>query len=363
MRAKAVLMALAMMTTALAGCTGTDGVTEVDEDALNELIQNNLQDFINNTTVVVNQDFHYHNNTTYVVDDGDYSNTIVNEYNNTTNVEGSDVHNYNTENDYSAMNYSFVGGTGDSGAMLYMLDMEFTLVDLLPEYGNIDHRNNTIDYEWTYYDYLTNADRTDVFTIQCSDYYLIGSQGEDSYSYWESSNTQEYNNYANAWNNLYNQTISDMLAHAANDYYDDSVRAACDENYTPYLGYVHLIDLPIPAGVALKDVFDLSMAFNPESQVWCADRPASGSYEGSYTYQNVCTFDWGNDGDVDYWYQNSFRIYGETEWGYYDFTAMPPWFGGEGNVTLPIYVSGIESGIQYRVILYFEMGSVVNYEE
>ena len=64
MKTKAVLMALAMMTTALAGCTsGTDGVPEMDEDALNELIQNNLQDFINNTTVVVNQDFHYHNNT------------------------------------------------------------------------------------------------------------------------------------------------------------------------------------------------------------------------------------------------------------------------------------------------------------
>ena len=64
MKTKAVLMALAMMTTALAGCTsGTDGVPEVDEDPLNELIQDNLQDFINNTTVVVNQDFHYHNNT------------------------------------------------------------------------------------------------------------------------------------------------------------------------------------------------------------------------------------------------------------------------------------------------------------
>ena len=64
MKTKAVLMALAMMTTALAGCTsGTDGVPEMDEDALNDLIQNNLQDFINNTTVVVNQDFHYHNNT------------------------------------------------------------------------------------------------------------------------------------------------------------------------------------------------------------------------------------------------------------------------------------------------------------
>jgi len=76
MRAKAVLMALAMMTTALAGCTGTDGVTEVDEDALNELIQDNLQDFINNTTIVVNQDFHYHNNTT--IDNTDNSVSNVN---------------------------------------------------------------------------------------------------------------------------------------------------------------------------------------------------------------------------------------------------------------------------------------------
>ena len=77
MRAKAVLMALAMMTAALAGCTsGTDGVPEVDEDALNELIQDNLQDFINNTTVVVNQDFHYHNNTT--IDNTDNSVSNVN---------------------------------------------------------------------------------------------------------------------------------------------------------------------------------------------------------------------------------------------------------------------------------------------
>ena len=104
MRAKAVLMALAMMTTALAGCTGTDGVTEVDEDALNELIQDNLQDFINNTTVVVNQDFHYHNNTTYVVDDGDYSSPVVNEYNNTTNVDGGEVNNHNTDNSVNHYN-------------------------------------------------------------------------------------------------------------------------------------------------------------------------------------------------------------------------------------------------------------------
>ena len=111
MRAKAVLMALAMMTTALAGCTGTDGVTEVDEDALNELIQDNLQDFINNTTVVVNQDFHYHNNTTVV--NNDYDST--NQYNNTTNVDGGEVNNYNTDN--SNTNYTLGGGGSGTSIM------------------------------------------------------------------------------------------------------------------------------------------------------------------------------------------------------------------------------------------------------
>ena len=75
MRTRALLMALVMMTTALAGCTsGTDGVPEMDEDALNELIQDNLQDFINNTTIVVNN--HYHNNTT--IDNTDNSVSNVN---------------------------------------------------------------------------------------------------------------------------------------------------------------------------------------------------------------------------------------------------------------------------------------------
>jgi hypothetical protein len=107
----------------------------------------------------------------------------------------------------------------------------------------------------------------------------------------------------------------------------------------------------------------MRLAFNPESQVWCAEAGHTSSYQGSYASQNECYSDWDHDGDVERWDGNSFLVYGETEWGYYSFNGMPPWFGGEGNVTLPIYVYGIESGIQYRVILYFEMGSVVNYEE
>ena len=91
MKSKAILMALAMMTTALAGCTGTDGVTEVDEDALNELIQDNLQDFINNTTIVVNN--HYHNNTT---------------------------------TNYQIGSGGLTNGTGFSGQVLFSVDYEFS---------------------------------------------------------------------------------------------------------------------------------------------------------------------------------------------------------------------------------------------
>ena len=81
MKTRAVSMVLLMIASALAGCTSGDpdgdGDMGIDTDMLNDLIENNLQDFINNTSVTVHQTIHYHNNTTYVVDDGDYSTTCL----------------------------------------------------------------------------------------------------------------------------------------------------------------------------------------------------------------------------------------------------------------------------------------------
>ncbi|MEC8938160.1 MAG: hypothetical protein VX999_00120, partial [Candidatus Thermoplasmatota archaeon] len=166
MKTRAVSMVLLMIASALAGCTAGDpdgdGDMGVDTDMLNEMIEENLQDFINNTTVTVNQEIHYHNNTTYVVDDGDYSTTNHAHFNNTTNLDGGEVHNYYEEYDYSQDNYSFGGGAagnGSSGGIIYLLDIQFTLDDIMPGWTAIDHRNNSIDFEYQYYDYLTNADR------------------------------------------------------------------------------------------------------------------------------------------------------------------------------------------------------------
>ena len=66
MKSKAILVTFAMVSAALAGCTGSDGVAEVDEETLQQLFDDNIQDFMNNTSVTVIQEIHYHNNTTSV---------------------------------------------------------------------------------------------------------------------------------------------------------------------------------------------------------------------------------------------------------------------------------------------------------
>ena len=112
----AIAMTLLMIASALAGCTSGDpdgdGTSGIDMEILNEMIDDNLQDFINNTSVTVYQEIHhhYHNNTTYVVDDGDYSSTTINDNNNTTINEGDETstNNYQTDNDYSSSNYSLL---------------------------------------------------------------------------------------------------------------------------------------------------------------------------------------------------------------------------------------------------------------
>ena len=60
---KATLMALVLVSSALAGCTGDPdggGGDEVDTDALQDLFDEHFQDFINNTTITVINN--YHNN-------------------------------------------------------------------------------------------------------------------------------------------------------------------------------------------------------------------------------------------------------------------------------------------------------------
>ena len=379
----AIAMTLLMIASALAGCTSGDpdgdGTSGIDMEILNEMIDDNLQDFINNTSVTINQEIHYHNNTTYIVDDGDYSSTTNIEYNNTTINEGdqTNTNNFNnqTENDYSALNYSFggvSGGNGSGGGTLYLLDIQFTLEDLMPDWEELDHRNNTIDYAYTYYDYLTNTERTDVFTINCIDYYLVGSQSSNNssqVSFWQDSGS-----YWNAWVDQYNQTIANMLDQAAQAYYpsngggeDYHVRVACDENYNPGGGFDDLLlfEIPLPAGVALAGVYTVNF-WGLSEYVWAYENYNSvylGNGEYSHNgygdmkwkgqYYPTNPTGWGNS--------DAFSVQFEFEtisWSYYN----GGWVGGDEASILNVNVNNIYPGYEYRLIAYFTMSPAVPLE-
>ena len=159
-----------------------------------------------------------------------------------------------------------------------------------------------------------------------------------------------------------------MLQQASSNY---DVIMACDENYNPGYGYIHLIDLPIPPGMVINSLDMIRLAFQPTWQVWCAVDAYYGDPEGyHYTYEgantsiyNLCDYDWDSDGDINDWDREEFDVYGETDWGFNRYMYLPVWIGGEGSAELPIYVTNLSPGIQYRVILYFELVSVVNFEE
>ena len=341
MKGKAILMALAMMTTALAGCTsGTDGVPEVDEDALNELIQDNLQDFINNTTVIVNQDFHYHNNTTVVQNDYTYDNDTTNEYTNNTNIEGSDVVNNYEDNDYSNTSYGFgnggasfgtgVNGTVMGSSMMFVTHLEFTAQDLFPEWYVPGSRSNTFAYYWEFYDYLTNSYTNGTFTYSCGEYYLIGSLSNGStyqVSYWEDSG-----NYWAAWDNEYNSTTADLLSNAASE---TGVREICDEDYAPgghiwgsSSGNLNILSIDIPFGYAIQ-----YLQLNSEHR-WSGDENGCDPGDQTYDCEDHETPGWNGSnesGNVWHTYPIMYSYSEGTDPAYREY-----YYGGWDNLTVNI---------------------------
>jgi len=372
---KATLMVLVLVSSTLAGCTGDPdggGGDEIDSDALQDLFDEHFQDFLNNTTITVNN--HYYNNTTYVVDDGDYSSTTNIEYNNTTINEGdeSSTNNYNnqTDYDYSALNYSFggvAGGNGSGGDTLYLLDIQFSLEDLMPDYEAIDHLNNTIDYTYTYYDGLMNNYTTETFTIQCSDYYLIGSQSPNgtSYTFW-----QNQDNYVDLWVNLYNQTIANMLSSAAWDQWslnglnDYHTRIACDENYNMTSGFydLFLFDIPIPAGSAISGISP--DYFGIEQYVWGYQYYDENYHDGCSNWIGYGEMKWRTNyypRDCYWGYSSAFDVDFEFETMSWSYTSGG-WIGGDENSVLTVTANNIWPGYEYRLIAYFTYAPVIPLE-
>jgi len=370
---KAILMVLVLVSSALAGCTGDPdggGGDEIDSDALQDLFDEHFQDFLNNTTITVINN--YHNNTTYVIDDSQYTDITNNDYNNTTTVEGGEVINNYNEYDSSNTSYNFggasfgtgVNGTVTGGNMMFVAHVTFTAMDLFPDYETEDHRNNTFTYDWTYYDYLTNSYRNDTFSYSCQVFYLIGSLSNGStfqVSYW-----QDDDNYWDAWANEYNNTIADMLVSAASNH---TVRSTCDEYYIAAMPIVDIEDnynyqflsIDIPQGYAIEYI-QLSAAHEwygcdnyPVTYYRCTD----SSYHDSQYRSSFYSYSEGVHPGNENWYYGGWEnitIDFGIEFQYYN--AHP----GDTYYMIPHAGYSIWPSSTYEFTLYYQFVSVMPVE-
>ena len=326
MKTRAVSMVLLMIASALAGCASGDpdgdGDMGIDTDMLNDLIEDNLQDFINNTSVTVHQTIHYHNNTTYVVDDGDYRTTNNAHFNNTTNIDGGEINNFDqSETTYNIGGASFgegVNGSVSGGSMMFVAHLEFTGMDLFPDYELPENpQENSFSYTYTYYDYLTNSERTDTFNFACSVFYIVGSQSSNNssqVSYWEDND-----NYYNAWEQMYNSTIADMLEQAA---WDNNIQQLCNDQFTAEMPLASALDgwnynflsIDIPEGYAIQyvqidtshtwygcsDWLHYSDCTNSDNHHWFDEQMQYNFSQGPYVYEEHVLYGGWDNLTIDY---------------------------------------------------------------
>jgi len=190
---KAALLALVLVSSSLAGCTGDPGEgggDEFDSEALQDLIDENLQDFLNNTSITVNN--HFYNNTTYV----------TNEYHNTTTNAGDEVTENNFQTDYTNYTIGQAGnGSGSTNEILFVMHMELNASQIAPELiprVDIDPRTLVYDYTKSFTGYVwvssnnsngssgwyEQANISITHQVPCSIFYLFEDSGNDTANYY-----------------------------------------------------------------------------------------------------------------------------------------------------------------------------------
>jgi len=266
-----------LITTSLSGCTGNgDGPQfELSSDEIQDLIDENIDDFLNNTTITVNQEIHhqnnttvvnnYHNNTTYVVDDT----TVVNNYHNNTTYVVDDG------------DYSSTTNISQTNSEIYTFDRIFTDRELFLD--EFDHRNNSITGVFTLFDFDSSQSYNDTVTIDCGVYYIVGSDDFNSWnensSLWAESYWVNSDWYGTGWAVYellgyegYNITMIDLYHRIA---WNDEVRMTCDETY-PIEGYsidigsLVVFSLEIPQGYAISCQYSAfpSFYYQDEEGLW-----------------------------------------------------------------------------------------------
>ena len=211
MKSKAILMTLAMMSATLAGCTGSDGVAEIDDETLQQLFDDNIQDFMNNTSMTVHQEIHYHNNTT--VDGSDNSVTTDNSVTNN-NGSGSDSQlqmftvewNWSEVSDYDLTKKIVLGTNPDEGN---------GSVNNSSNGSSSGNSGNSGDPALLYVVFYNNA-VIEFRNVECSEWI--------HYSYYDNGNWENWlrSNYGDDWNEV------DNKAYELEDHFRDNRASGYD---------------------------------------------------------------------------------------------------------------------------------------
>ena len=333
MKTRAVSMVLLMIASALAGCTSGDpdgdGELGIDTDVLNQMIEDNLQDFINNSSVTVHQTVHYHNNTTYVVDDGDYSTTNHAHFNNTTNVDGGEVVNNNYDQSENTWN---VGGGGEgngssSNSIIQVVRMQNSMPfeaenigdyifiqDGVPVVGNVSTEL------WLIY----SSDSTTIsLTLTCSEY-------RNAYFYMESHNWEQWLHYEYGIENPHTWQIGEQIQSDIHQLYNQA-EYYCSFNNLQSMTKMELLQMNISKGESIKLVGVTSS--NWYWNISCVDGfyqedSASGwySYLGGWEdcqftiYSRHWTY---SDWDEVYTNSTNENLYSIPNW--YDYSSYNQW--------------------------------------
>ncbi len=274
---KAALLALVLVSSSLAGCTGDPGDgggDEFDSEALQDLIDENLQDFMNNTSITVNN--HYHNNTTVV--NNDYNTN--NDYNNTTNVDGGEINNYNQYN-----------GSGDGSGSVVQAFRIIWNPDERHEPTDFGSRDLVINgivqvpgWAGSEMSYQYNGQLIKL-SFTCEEFVNAYEQmeGED----WEEWVFGEYGGSQSQADNLgysIRQDVSEVNSGARDycwtggssaptNYYDDYM-----QDYDTERHYTTVLEIPLSAGQAI-DFMSLPILHNVTLE--CDDGYGSSSSNGS----------------------------------------------------------------------------------
>ena len=319
MQKSAISLVLIMITGSLAGCLAgdSDGVPEIsltDED-ITGLFDDYFMDFVNNSSVTVVNEIHYHNNTT-----------------------STDSSIFNEGDSSSSVNFV---GSGENG-MLYALDAAFDFDSLVDLSDRPDFRSRTFTVSHTYYDAALDQMMTNDTTVSCGDYYLVGAATGNTTTWWENNN-----NYWDAWSQAgYNNTYSEILSnngYAKADYCDENRWLGLHNGYVSEWFELHTIE--IPPGYALKCAFDdegvdrqqRMLVWNSGSETWQQTTPYSPIFGGPYSQYGVQM--------------------GESTTGFYHDCGIM--YGNGSGMDYTIWVNGFNEEDLYRFVFYYELVPVI----